>query len=84
MSRLHVTVNYVDAVPDEIKAKFQFWAEEINKDWTGYAAKINEAGMLAVSDALGVVARVDYSCGRYTVLGGDPDVIEQLNYMIER
>lgn len=63
--------------------KFQTWAAEINRDWTGYSATATEEA-LAVDFNGKEAARIDYNGGRYTVTGEDADAVEQLTYMTER
>lgn len=64
--------------------KFQTWAAEITKDWDALYKAYATENALIVNRASEEVARIDYNSGRYTVTGVDSDVVEQLEYMVNR
>lgn len=71
-----------------IEQTFKNWADEINKDWDGYAAIAGEENVLVYYDNNVIaghdVARCEYKNGQLCVSGSDTYAKEDLEHFTNR
>ncbi|GAA4780692.1 hypothetical protein GCM10023231_04800 [Olivibacter ginsenosidimutans] len=58
--------------------RFAKWAEEIDREWTGYSTTYDKEAFIVYDSLKNEVARVDFNDGRYDVSGTDVPLVEKL------
>ncbi|WP_134091185.1 hypothetical protein [Olivibacter sp. XZL3] len=58
--------------------RFAKWAEEIDREWTGYSTTYDKESFIVFDNLKNEVARVDYNDGRYDVSGNNTPIVERL------